>query len=107
MGKYEEKIPEIREGIVKEINPEKVVLFGSYAWGTPTADSDVDLFIVKDTQKNIFERNREVGRIVFGNKIAIDVLVYTPKQLERREKMGDPFVRKIIGTGKIVYEQQG
>ena len=48
MSEYEAKIPEIREKIVREMNPEKIILFGSYAWGKPNSDSDVDLFIVKD-----------------------------------------------------------
>lgn len=103
----EKKLKEITDKIVREYQPEKIILFGSYAWGTPTEDSDVDLFIVKDTKKNIFERNREVGKIIFGSMIAIDALVYTPEQLERRDEMGDPFVRKIIGNGKVIYEQQG
>jgi hypothetical protein len=65
----------------------------------------VDLFIVKETNKNIFERNREIGKIVFGSKVAIDALVYTPEQFKMREKIGDPFVRNIINNGKIVYGQ--
>ena len=99
------KIAEITDKIVREYQPEKIILFGSYAWGKPSKDSDIDLFIVKETKKNIFERNREVGRIVFGSRIAIDALVYTPEQIEQRERIGDPFVRKIIGNGRIVYEQ--
>ncbi|MFA4817492.1 MAG: nucleotidyltransferase domain-containing protein [Parcubacteria group bacterium] len=100
-----EKIEEITDKIIREYQPKKIILFGSYAWGTPSKDSDMDLFIVKETKKNIFERNREVGKIVFGSRIAIDALVYTPEQLKRREEIGDPFVRKIIGNGKVVYEQ--
>ena len=100
------KIQEITDKIVREYQPEKIILFGSYAWGKPNKDSDIDLFIVKRTDKNIFERNREVGKILFGSQIAIDSLVYTPEQFERREQIGDPFVRKIIDSGKIVYEQQ-
>lgn len=100
-----EKIVEITDKIVREYQPEKIILFGSYAWGKPHKDSDVDLLIVKETKKNIFERNREVGRIIFGSRVAIDVLVYTPEQLERREKIGDPFVRKIMNNGKLVYGQ--
>ncbi len=101
----EKKIQEITDKIVREYQPEKIILFGSYAWGKPTKDSDVDLFIIKETEKNIFARNREVGRIVFGSRIAIDALVYTPEQFKSRERMGDPFVQKIINNGKVVYEQ--
>lgn len=100
-----EKINQVVDKIVKEFKPEKVILFGSYAWGEPDEDSDVDLFVIKETEKNIFERNREAGRIVFGSGMPVDVLVYTPQQLKKREQIGDPFIRKIIDKGKIIYEQ--
>lgn len=103
--KTQEEIQKISNKIIDDYNPEKIILFGSYAWGTPGPDSDVDLFIVKETDKNIFERNREVQRILFGSGMAIDILVYTPKQLAKREQMGDPFIDKIINKGKIIYEQ--
>ncbi|MBI2591132.1 MAG: nucleotidyltransferase domain-containing protein [Candidatus Brennerbacteria bacterium] len=101
----QEKIKQVVDKIVKEFEPEKIILFGSYAWGEPDKDSDVDLFIIKETDKNIFERNREAQRIIFGSGIPIDVLVYTPKQLIRREKLGDQFVQEIINKGQIIYEQ--
>lgn len=100
-----EKIVEITDKIVREYQPEKIILFGSYAWGKPNKDSDVDLFIVKKTEKNIFERNREVGKIVFGSRVAIDALVYTPEQFKTRKEIGDPFVRNIINNGKTIYGQ--
>ncbi|MEK7658033.1 MAG: nucleotidyltransferase domain-containing protein [Patescibacteria group bacterium] len=53
-----EKIQEITNKIVKEYNPRKIILFGSYAWGKPTEDSDVDLFIIKDSFDRRIERER-------------------------------------------------
>ena len=99
----QQKIREITNDIVKKYQPEKVILYGSHAWGKPREDSDIDLFIVKDTEKNVFERNREVCKIIFDKGEAVDVLVYTTSQLEKRERMGDPFVRRIIASGKILY----
>jgi uncharacterized protein len=100
-------IPRKIQGIVSKIafeyKPEKIILFGSYAWGKPDKDSDIDLLIVKRTNKNIFERNREVYGIIFDKGEAVDVLVYTPSQLIDREKLGDPFVKKIIREGKQLY----
>lgn len=101
----QEKIKKISDKIVENYKPEKIILFGSYAWGNPGPDSDIDLFVVKETNKNIFERNREVNRILFGSDMAIDVLVYTPEQLNKRKQMGDPFINKIINNGKVIYEQ--
>ena len=103
MGKYEAKIPEIREKIVKGINPEKIILFGSYAWGKPTKDSDVDLFIVKDSEERRIDRAREVRKVILGSGVAVDILVYTPKEVEKRVSMEDPFIMNILNKGKLLY----
>ena len=99
----ETKIKEVMERIVQEFQPEKIILFGSYAWGAPTKDSDVDLFIVKKGDKSSLEMMQEVNRIVFKRDFAMDFLVYTTQQLEKRKEMGDPFIKLIMESGKILY----
>lgn len=99
----QEKLKEVTDKIVKEFNPEKIILFGSYAWGTPTKDSDIDLFIVKNENKTSLEMMREVSEIFFKRDFAMDILVYTAQQMERRKEMGDPFLRRIIESGKVLY----
>lgn len=99
----EEKIQEITQKIVKEFKPEKIILFGSYAWGNPSEDSDVDFFVVKKTRKRRVERGREVQRILWGSKIPVDVLVYTPKEIEKRLAFEDFFIEDIMQKGKILY----
>ena len=98
------KIAEITDKIVREYQPEKIILFGSYAWGKPNADSDLDLFIIKDTKEHPFKRMEEVDRIFPRRKIALDFLIYTPEQVEKRKKMGDFFVLNILNKGKVLYE---
>ena len=97
------EIKDIADQIAKEYKPEKIILFGSYAWGEPTKDSDIDLLVVKDSDKNSLEMNREVSRIIFGRGMAMDILVYTSKQLEKRRRMGDPFLMNILNSGQILY----
>jgi len=99
----EEKIREITQKIVKEFKPEKIILFGSYAWGEPNEDSDVDLFLVKNTRKRRVERGREVQRILWGSKIPVDVLVYTPEEIKKRLAFEDFFIEDIMQKGKILY----
>lgn len=99
----EKEIKKITDVIVEKYQPEKIYLFGSFAWGTPTKDSDVDLFVVKRSKKSSIEMMQEVYEIIFGVGGAVDVLVYTPEQLERRKELGDPFVLKIINNGKLLY----
>ncbi len=99
----EEKINDIVETIAKEYQPEKIILFGSFAWGQPHQDSDIDLLVIKKSNKTALEMMREVCRITLRSGEALDVLVYTPERLEKRKNMGDPFVLKIINQGKVLY----
>lgn len=102
----QEEIKEISNKIIDNYNPEKIILFGSYAWGIPGPDSDVDLFIIKNDNKPSLEMMREVNRIFAERNFALDVLVYTPDQLKRRSEIGDPFLKKIVDSGKILYEKR-
>lgn len=99
----EQKLPEITRKIVEGLKPEKIILFGSYAWGKPSPDSDVDLFIVKDTKKKRIERGVEVERILWKSGIPVDALVYTPKEVERRLSVEDNFIKNIFRKGKVLY----
>lgn len=99
----EQKIKEATEKIVKEFQPEKIILFGSRAWGEPTPDSDVDLFIVKESTERRIDRERAVERLLFGSKLPTDVLVYTPNEIKKRLWMEDFFIEKIMKSGKILY----
>lgn len=97
-----QKIRKVGEQIGENYKPEKVILFGSYAWGKPGPDSDVDFFIVKRT-KNSFELAREIDSSIFPRPFPLDLLVYTPQQVKQREKLGDFFILDILSKGKILY----
>ncbi|MBU4023137.1 nucleotidyltransferase domain-containing protein [Patescibacteria group bacterium] len=103
--KIHNEIKKIVDRIVENYKPEKIVLFGSFANGKPTEDSDIDLFIIKKTKKNLLERIREVDRILINRTIPLDVLVYTPKQTRERLNLGDFFVEDIMNNGKVLYEK--
>jgi len=93
----------IKNQIVENFKPEKIIIFGSYAWGKPGKDSDLDLFIIKKSKKRRIDRAREVRKIIFGSEIATDILVYTPKEVKERNEIGDPFIERILEEGKIIY----
>lgn len=90
---------------LKAYKPQKVILFGSFARGDYNALSDVDLLIVKETERNFIDR---IGDIlaVCDYEIPIEPLVYTPEELERMQKRGNSFVQTVLEEGIIVYEQQ-
>lgn len=96
------KLKEITKKIVKEYQPKKVILFGSWAWGKPGPDSDVDLFIIKET-KNTREVAKEIDGSIFPRPFPIDLLVYTPQQIEKRRKMKDFFIGDVLTKGKVLY----
>ena len=97
-----EKIKEVAATIGKNFKPERIILFGSYAWGEPNSDSDVDLFIIKKTG-NTRETARQISRLIFPRPFPIDFIVYTPSETEKRKKMGDFFVKNILEKGKTIY----
>ena len=101
-------IARIAERIGREYKPQKVILFGSYARGKPTKDSDIDLFIVKDTDARMVDRFVEVKQLIYDPQLRIPVspLVYTPEELEERLDMGDDFVKEVMSEGKVLYEEK-
>lgn len=100
----EKKLREVTDKIVRQHQPEKIILFGSWAWGKPTENSDVDLFIVKKTD-NTRETARRISRAIFPRFIAMDFVVYTPNQLKKELEIEEPFITKVIKAGKVLYEK--
>jgi predicted nucleotidyltransferase len=89
--------------IAEQFKPEKIILFGSYARANPSPESDVDLLVVMDTKLKEVRQSIEICQKIeymFG----VDLIVYTPKHLKERVKMGDWFVRDVLKEGKVLYE---
>lgn len=98
------EIEQIKNVIIDKYKPEKIILFGSFAWGKPSKDSDVDLVVVKETKKNILDRRREIAKKLFGNNFpAVDILVYTPREFKERLYLKDPFLKEVVDNGKVLY----
>jgi predicted nucleotidyltransferase len=97
------EIESVTEQIVEKYNPEKIILFGSAVRGELSADSDVDILIIKkDTPLYGADRIRQLSRLIERN-IPIDFLVYRPEEFEKRIDMGDPFLKAIVKEGKVLY----
>lgn len=95
----------ITRKIQREYYPEKIILFGSYAWGKPDKYSDIDLFIIKKTKDRHIDRSVKVRDILDEENglFALDPIVYTPRETEKRLKLGDPFIEKIVKEGVVLY----
>ena len=106
MHQYEQEIKNITERIIEEEKPEKIILFGSYATSMTTKDSDVDLFIVKKTTESSRERRLNLRRKLFGIKVPMDILIYTPSEVQIRLDLNDLFIKDIVNNGKLLYERK-
>lgn len=91
---------------IRLYHPQKVILFGSYAWGRPSKSSDVDLLVIKPSKKPRHHRIKEVEELIYPSPLPVDVIVYTPQELKRRFELGDFFVSRIVREGKILYEKK-
>lgn len=98
------QIKKIAKRIEEKYKPEKIILFGSYAWGKPTKDSDVDLLIIKKTRQKHYKRIPEARSYLYDIDQAFDILVLTPSELKNRLNLGDFFIEDIIKKGKVLYE---
>jgi predicted nucleotidyltransferase len=103
--KIKEIIGEIVEKIAAEYQPKKIILFGSYATGEPTEDSDLDLLIIKNTEKRPIDRWVEVKRLLrkTSGNLPVSPLVYTEKEIEERVAIKDFFLEEILETGEVLY----
>ena len=98
-------IQEIIEKITSAYNPEKIVLFGSYAYGKPSAWSDLDLLVIMDAPKGELETALAMRKMLPPYPFSIDILVRSAKTIEKRKAMGDGFLQEITQQGKVVYER--
>ncbi|MEK7528678.1 MAG: nucleotidyltransferase domain-containing protein [Patescibacteria group bacterium] len=98
-------LSDVTRRIVDNYSPQKVILFGSWAWGKPNADSDVDLFVVKETD-DVRKTARAIDGSIFPRPFPMDIIVYTPGQVKKMEEAGDFFIKDILTKGKILYAAQ-
>lgn len=96
------EIDSIKKQLIEKYKAEKIILFGSAVTGRITPDSDLDFFIIKDEKKSLHDRLATLYRLV-KTPIPVDFLVYTPKEFAKRAQLGDPFVKSILATGRILY----
>jgi len=101
-----EALPEVVQRIVQTLHPEKIVLFGSYADGTPTSDSDVDLLVVMETTAPPVERYLAVSRLLRPRLFPVDILVKRPDEIQSALGAGDFFIREVLSRGQVLYERE-
>jgi uncharacterized protein len=88
--------------IAERFRPEKIILFGSYAYGKPHNESDVDLLVIMPA-RDIVNQAIRIG-LAFERPFSFDLIVRTPKQIERGLREADWFLREVIERGRMLYE---
>jgi predicted nucleotidyltransferase len=102
----EQEIRFLSERIASKFKPQRIILFGSYASGSPTPDSDVDLLVILPFEGKNFYKSLEILNST-NPSFPIDLLARTPEDTERRYREGDPLIREALDRGKVLYERHG
>ncbi|MEA2075234.1 MAG: nucleotidyltransferase domain-containing protein [Euryarchaeota archaeon] len=102
-----EQIEEIIKKIVSSYKLERIILFGSYAYGNPTANSDLDLLVVvKSSNLPRYKRAREIRKHLWGvTDFPKDILVYTEEEIEEWKEVEEAFITRAIKEGRILYDK--
>lgn len=97
------EIKEFGRQIGEQFHAQRVILFGSYARGNVTSDSDVDLLVIGQFEGRSVDTSVEI-RMKLRPHFPVDILIRTPEKVQQRIEMGDCFMQEIIEKGKVLYE---
>jgi predicted nucleotidyltransferase len=100
----QDRIRKVSERIAQEFAPDQIILFGSYAYGVPHEDSDVDLLVVLPFEGKAYRKAAETTAAVHSG-FPLDILARRPSDVERRYREADPLVRDALDRGRVLYER--
>ena len=101
----DKEINQLVERIVARIQPQKVIIFGSYAKGTATIKSDLDIFVIKETDLPMANRADDLKPMLSNSLIPVDVHIHTPEEVEEYGQEPYSFINSILKSGKTVFEK--
>ncbi len=94
---------DISQRLVEKYDPDSIILFGSRAEGKEREGSDIDLVVVKETEKRPLDRQIEVEGLLADRAVPVDILVYTPEEVRRLYSLGSPFIEEVMEKGRLIY----
>ena len=100
------QINDIVNRIASNYNPDKIILFGSYALGNYTDNSDLDFILIKDTNMPRYKRGLEVRRLFYGLAIPMDFKIYTSTEFNKELTNQYSFLNSALKGSKVVYERK-
>lgn len=99
----EEILTAMTRRIVAALHPAKIILFGSYVYGTPSGDSDVDLLVIMETHARPADRYLAVSRLLRPRPFPVDILVKTPGEIAQALAQSDSFIEEVMSKGHVLY----
>jgi predicted nucleotidyltransferase len=99
----EQQLERVTDRIVRAFDPQRIILFGSHAYGRPTPDSDVDLLIIMESKERPVRRSAQISRLLRPRPFPIDIMVRTPDEIQQRLNMGDLFIQEVMQRGRVLY----
>lgn len=100
---FEDKINTIVERITSKYDPKAIIVFGSVAKGTSTEDSDLDIAVILESDLSEHERNVDVRVCIGPIGMAMDLMVFTPEEVESEKENKFSLISEILNTGEVVY----
>lgn len=100
-------LPTLISNIIESLTlyqPEKIILFGSAARGDTDEFSDIDLIVIKKSNKRFIERLVEVMAYLPRDAVNVDILVYTPEEFQTMQEKGNPSIEQVLNDGVVLYE---
>lgn len=98
-------IRDLSNRIAAEFAPDRIILFGSYAYGTASDDSDVDLLVILPFEGKGFRKSLEILNTV-DPQFSVDLIARRPDDTDRRYAQGDPLIREALDRGSVLYERR-
>ena len=102
----QDRIRDVSQRIAQRFAPDRIILFGSYAYGSPDEGSDVDLLVVLPFEGKPYRKAAEIAAAVHAG-FPLDILARRPDDIERRYREADPLVREALDRGRVLYERNG
>lgn len=96
-------VKDITERLIKYYEPDRIILYGSYGTKKERKNSDIDLLIIKKTEKYMIERRIEAERILSDRLMPIDITIYTPEEVRYLFSVGSPFIEEVMEKGRLLY----
>jgi predicted nucleotidyltransferase len=102
----QQQIEQLRQTIVDIEHPEQIILFGSYAYGEPHENSDLDILVVNNYNVPRHKRGKEVLQALSYIRFPLDIVFYTPEEINKWRETSLAFITTVMSKGKVLYERK-